>query len=761
MDVRCLLITCLALGLVSPLAAQNTGRWPAYGGSPGGDRFSGAEQVNRDNVGRLDVAWIHRTGDLLRGRGRFEATPILVDGTLYLSTPLGRVDALDPATGAERWSFDPGVSLHGDYGDFTNRGVAAWLDAQAPANAPCRRRIFDAPIDGRLIALDAATGLPCPDFGREGTVDLVHDLANPPAWDGEYQVTSPPLVIGDIVVVGSAIADNQRTNAPEGIVRAYDARTGARRWGWDPIPRDRRDPAHRTWGGRSAEHTGGANVWSIMSADPALGLIYVPVGSASPDFYGGERPGDNRYANSVVALHAADGRVAWSFQAVHHDLWDYDIPAQPVLFTLHRDGRAIPALAQATKMGFLYILDRRTGTPLFPVEERPVPASDVPGEHAAATQPFPLNPAPMAPLTLHAEDAFGVTAADRDYCRARIAGLRNEGVFTPPSLQGTLIVPGNIGGSHWGGVSIDTLRGIVVGPTNRLPFVVRVIPRADLDRVRRTDPGPELGRMEGTPYAMQRGVLMSPSRVPCGPPPWGALTAIDLSTGRKRWEVQLGYMPPLAQANPEAKHWGSINLGGALVTAGGLTFIAGTFDLRLRAFDTETGKELWSAPLPAGGHATPMSYSTGGRQYIVVAAGGHDRLRTPLGDYVLAFALPDSSTRPPTTLPLEGTFEGDLRLEEDRYPVRMTFHQVGDSVTGTLVGRDPAMHGTIAGRRTGAGVDFTVAFTVPDRPCSGTMVLATALANNGTLLVGTVHVSGECSGEEPEDGTTGLRRRER
>jgi quinoprotein glucose dehydrogenase len=606
--------------------------WPAYGRDPGGTRYAPLAQIDRANVGRMRLAWTARTGDLTGDRGRFETTPILVDGTLYLSTPLGSVLALDPATGATRWKFAGPVDTADDYGDFASRGVAAWSGGRA--GEPCTLRIFVATVNARLIALDGRTGRPCDGFGARGTVDLTVGLRHRPAYHWEYGVTSPPVVVHDLVIVGSAVPDNHRTDAPEGVIRAFDARTGALRWSFDPIPRDSTDPAYGSWVGPTAHATGAANAWSVFSVDTARDLVFVPVGSASPDFYGGARRGDNRYASSVVALRASTGALVWAFQVVHHDLWDYDVPAQPVLFALHRGGDTIPAVAVATKMGHVFILDRRTGAPLVPVEERPVPRSDVPGEETSPTQPFPPPAFRLVPESLSARDAFGVTDSARAQCRARIAALRYQGIFTPPSLQGTIIWPGNLGGMNWSGVSVDERRGILIAPTNRLAMVVRLFPRDSLHAVAMANPDAEYGRQTGTPYAMSRDVLGI-----CTPPPWGTLTAVDLRAGRVKWQVPLGWMPQLAKL-PESRHWGSFNLGGALLTESGLVFIAGTYDQHIRAFDIETGAELWSAPLPAAAHALPMTYTIGGRQYVVIAAGGHDRLHSTMGDYVLAFALP-------------------------------------------------------------------------------------------------------------------------
>ena len=631
------------LALASAAAgAQASGEseWPSYGNDPGGMRYSPMSQINRENVSKLKVAWIFHTGDISDGsrdrkRSGFESTPILVEGTLYLSTAFNRVIALDPETGKQKWAYDPKVDLTLDYGDgLVNRGVATWLDATRTQSQPCRRRIYEATLDARLISLDATSGKPCFDFGEYGQVSLREVQGYRAGW---YHMTSPPAVIDDLVVVGSAIDDNQRAAMPAGVVRAFDARTGALRWSWDPIP-----TAAPAAANKDAEwRTGAANAWSIMAVDPKRDLIFIPTGSASPDYYGGFRPGDNKWANSVVALHAKTGEIAWGFQLVHHDLWDYDSASPPLLTTLHHEGKDVPVVIQGNKTGFLYVLNRDTGKPLFPVEERPVPKSDVPGEVASPTQPFPLAPPALATQRISAEDAWGVTPEDRETCRNRIRGLRNEGIFTPPSLQGTLGVPGNLGGMTWSGYAFDPQHSLLLVNTNNLIAKAKLIPRVDFwrDDLRKEDG--DYAPQAGAPYGVFRRFLQSPSDLPCTAPPWGLLTAVDMIEGKIRWQIPLGSMQDFGRKQPPVPP-GSINLGGPIVTAGALVFIAGTFDPFLRAFDIETGKELWKAELPNSGHATPMTYRlANGKQYVVIAAGGHPKItEESLGDALVAFSLP-------------------------------------------------------------------------------------------------------------------------
>ena len=618
-------------------AQAQPGSWAYYGQNPGGTRYTSLDQVNDRNVAGLQPCWTYRTGELQKYEGNgaaqkaaFETTPILIGRTLYLTTPSDRVIAVDAATGKERWVYDPHVNLHDDFSEISNRGVAYW--------AGLGGRVYIGTIDGRLIALETTTGQTAADFGRGGVVDLREGLGN------DIAETSPPTVVGDLVIVGSSLGDNQRFDYPQGVVRAFSAATGKLVWSWNPIVQDPTDSAYASWQGPKAHQTGGGNAWSILSADPARDLLFVPSTCPSPDYYGGERKGSNLYANSIVCLRASTGKRLWSFQVVHHDLWDDDIAAQPVLIDLPRGGRSIPAVVVGTKMGHIFVLDRLTGVSLFPIEERPVPVSTVPGEQAWPTQPFPVLPEPVGIQRLSPDDAWGLTDSDRDEARQRIASFRNQGPFTPPSFEGSIMVPGNVGGINWSGMCYDPASGQLITNINRVPAVIRMIPRDTLEFVERQNQEilrAETGRQTGTPYIMKRvylfksdnrGIIMQVK------PPWGTLLAIDLHTGRKQWEVPLGYMLDPAKY-PGAEQWGSVSFGGAIVTGGNLIFIAGSMDGHLRAFDRRTGKVLWAFALPASAQATPMSYSLDGKQYVVIAAGGHGKLGTKEGDYVMAFAL--------------------------------------------------------------------------------------------------------------------------
>ena len=614
------------LVLAASADPQDVG-WPHYGSDAGGTRYSAARQIDRTNVARLQLAWSYRTGAMqvetaLKRKAAFETTPILVENRLYLTTPYNHVIALDPRTGTRLWEYDARVDLNQNYSEVASRGVAAWRDSQAKPSQPCRLRLFTGTLDGRLIALDGETGKPCADFGTEGVVSLRQDVALAPEWQGGYQVTSAPAIYRDLVIVGSSIADNWKVATERGIVRAYDARSGTLRWTWNPIP----------WADATQPRTGGGNAWSTLSVDPERDMVFVPTGSPSPDYYGGIRKGDDQWANSVVALRASSGELVWGFQVVHHDLWDYDVAAQPTLVTW-KDGT--PAVVINTKMGHVFVLNRLTGAPLLPVDERAVPQTDVPGEQSSPTQPFPTIS--LVPTGFAAKDAWGPTPDDVQWCQEKVKASRSEGIFTPPSLKGTLAFPGNVGGVNWGSAAFDPERHVMVANTNRLIAWVKLIPRDRFEAETQAQQDNriygEFGTQAGAPYGLYRSFVFSPSGLPCNPPPWGTTKAVDLFSGQVLWDVPLGTMVP-------GQSTGSVNLGGPIVTAGGLVWTSAAMDSRLRAFDVLSGKELWSYELPAGGQATPMTYTLGGQQYVVIAAGGHGKMGTKQGDYVLAFALP-------------------------------------------------------------------------------------------------------------------------
>jgi quinoprotein glucose dehydrogenase len=644
------LLICLLCAAAAPLGAQEIG-WEANGRDALGTRYSPAAVITRENVARLEVAWTYRTGETeprfaTATAGSFEATPLVSQGIMYVGTPLGRVIALDAETGRELWVFDPGIRRDVTYGDFVSRGVSLWVDDRASPGDACHRTIFVANAQSQLVALDAGDGRPCRAFGADGRVDLTRGLRIAPFEPAAYTMTSPPVVVNDLVITGSSIGDNTQPDLPSGEVRAYDARTGELKWSWDPIPQDSGDPAYGEWRGALAHGTGGANAWSILAADPERDLVLVPTGSAAPDYYGVLRLGDNRYANSTVALRASTGEVVWSFQTVHHDLWDYDNAAPPALVTIVRDGVEVPAVLQATKTSMLFVLHRETGDPLFPVEERAVPRSDIPGEEASATQPFTAGIAPLSPHRLAPGDVWGAGEEDLAACRSMIEPLRNEGIFTPPDTLGTLVLPSNIGGAHWGGLAWDPERRIAVIPVNRVAAEVQLIPRdaVDLQAARaesnRLNLGYEYNVMRGTPYVMRRRILVAPSGLPCTRPPFGTLVAVQLDSGEHLWEVPLGSLERVSRPGTDLpEEWGSINLGGPIATAGGVVFIGAALDRSLKAYDVETGRELWRGPLPESGKATPMTYRlASGEQFVAIAVGGGGPFGQ--GDHVVAFRLP-------------------------------------------------------------------------------------------------------------------------
>ncbi len=627
------LASLIALSVVTPARAAEPG-WPAYGGDQGGQRFSAARQITPQNVARLVKVWSYSTGDIAtKGtameRASFEDTPILADGRLYVCSPFNEVSALDPENGKQLWRFDPKIdsSLHYP-NDFVCRGVA--FAAVQKAKGFCARRIYLNTADRRLIALDAASGNPCPGFGNKGTVVIPPGPQLDGPRFGRIHTTSAPVVTHGLVIVGSAIDDNQKVDELRGTVHAFDAETGKLKWSFDPLA-DEKPPFQ----------AGAANVWAPMSVDEARGLVLLPVSSASVDFWGGMRPGAGKYANSIVALHLANGAVAWSFQTTHHDVWDYDIPAQPTLGMVTYKGKTAPAVLQPTKQGLLFTINRETGLPLIPVVERKVPQGGAPGEKLSPTQPFPVAPVPLAANRITPDDAYGITFWDRGRCRKAITAARHDGLYTPPSLQGTIVYPFTGGGTLWGGLAFDQARDVVFVNTSNAMHLVKLIAQKNFSAARERFAGKEVSPNEGAPFGMMRETLLSPFGMPCNPPPWGQLHAVDMHDGRVLWSVPLGTTEDLA---PFSEYilgkTGTPNFGGPIATAAGLVFIGAALDNYLRAFDSKTGKELWRGRLPAGGQATPMTYVWKGRQYVVIAAGGHAKSNTKRGDQVVAFALP-------------------------------------------------------------------------------------------------------------------------
>jgi glucose dehydrogenase len=629
--------SCLFLISASHGMAQSAaGEWRYYGGDQLGTRYSGLNQINRDNVSKLKRAWTYHTGELELGlatssfKASFSCTPIVVNGVMYITTPSSRVIALDSESGRELWKFDPQAGK--PKREFnSNRGVAYW-EGHAANGKTIDRRILFGTVDGKLIALNADTGRPCPDFGKSGLIDLRIGFADKWKQDLSWgaRVTAPPVVFKDLVIVGWGLPEFP-SKGPSGDVRAFNVRTGQPAWVFHTIPRPG-ELGHDTWEGDSWNDRSGANVWSMMSVDVEHGMIFLPVASPTYDFYGGDRKGKNLFANSLVALNGNTGKLVWYYQMVHHDIWDYDLPAQPSLITIQRNGRKIPAVAQVTKMGFVFVFNRLTGEPLFPVEERPVPTSDVPGEASWPTQPFPVKPPALTRQSFNADEISQVTPESKKYCTELYNNAVNRGMFTPTGVETTVVFPGFHGGGNWSGGSFDPATGYYyVNMNEDGTFGVMTKQPAGAP-----EPYARAGRFEE--YAWFR----DKNNHPCQQPPWGTLSAVDLNKGEIVWQIPLGVVDEL-----EAKgvhNTGTQNLGGSIVTAGGLVFIAGTTDSRFRAFDAKTGKELWQDKLEANGHATPMTY-TGkhGRQFVVIPAGGGGFLRdlsSVLSDTVVTYALP-------------------------------------------------------------------------------------------------------------------------
>ena len=631
---------------VQPVAkgSQQTD-WKHWGNTTHGDRFAALDQINKQNVNQLEVAWTAHTGDIPQSNGsgaEDQNTPLQIGDTLFVCTPYSKVLALDVDSGKEKWRYDSKATAPNWQ---RCRGLGYYEDAQAatvPAAQPaaCPRRLFLPTTDARLIAINADNGQPCADFGDNGSVDLSVGMGE--VKPGYYQQTSTPLVAGNVVVVGGRVADNYSTGEPPGVVRAYDVHTGKLAWAWDPG-----NPAITGLPPEGQTYTRGTpNVWSTMSYDAKLNLVYLPTGNATPDFFAGERTAlDDKYSSSIVAVDATTGQVRWHYQTTHHDLWDFDLPAQPLLYDLpDGKGGTTPVLVQTSKQGMIFMLNRETGEPVAKVEERPVPAGKVEGERYSPTQPYSVGMPMIGNQTLTESDMWGATPIDLLICRIEFKAMRHEGVFTPPGLDRSLQFPGSLGGMNWGSVSVDPNNGLMFVNDMRLGLANYMVPRA---KVAKNASGIEMGivPMEGTPYGAMRERFLSPLGIPCQKPPFGTMSAVDLKSGKLVWQVPVGTVQdtgPLGIRMHMPIPIGMPTLGASLSTQSGLLFFAGTQDFYLRAFDTATGSEIWKARLPVGSQSGPMTYVSPktGKQYIVINAGGA-RQSPDRGDYIIAYALPD------------------------------------------------------------------------------------------------------------------------
>ncbi|WP_292634092.1 glucose/quinate/shikimate family membrane-bound PQQ-dependent dehydrogenase, partial [Mesorhizobium sp.] len=614
------------------------GEWHFYGRTPFGQRYSPLDQITPDNVAKLQPAWTYRTGDVKGpddiGETTYQVTPLKVGDALFICTPHNFAIAIDAASGKEKWRYDPKIKLDNNRQHQTCRGVSYYADAKIAAGQPCAQRVYLPTSDARLIALDVANGQVCPSFAEGGTLNLMANMPYPKS--GYYYSTSAPLIVAGKIIVGGAVNDNYSTEEPSGVIRAFDVDTGALLWNWDSGNPDVTTPLPA---GQTYTHNS-PNMWSTASADEKLGLLYVPLGNQTPDQLGmGRSASVEKLSSSITALDLNTGQLRWVRQTVHHDLWDMDVPAQPSLVDITTANGIVPALVEPTKQGDLYVLDRRTGEPIIPVKDVPAPGGAIEGVHASPTQPasdLSFNPKPLT-----GADMWGITLFDQLACRIELKKLRYEGRYTPPSLQGSLIYPGNFGVFNWGGVAVDPVRQVMFGMPTYLAFTSKLIPRADVPPPGDTKGSEQgLNRNEGAPYAVVMGPFLSPLGIPCQAPPWGYVAGVDLKTGNIAYQHRNGTvydMTPL----PLPLKVGVPGIGGPMITAGGVAFLGAAVDDYLRAYDLTTGRQLWQARLPAGGQATPMTYTVAdGRQFVVIVAGGHGSVGTKPGDYVMAYTLP-------------------------------------------------------------------------------------------------------------------------
>lgn len=612
----------LVVTLACSVVAQE---WPATSGDPGGSKYSPLKEINRGNVARLKVAWTYHTGDIsdgrtLTSRSAFEATPLVVDGAMYITTPFSRLIALDSETGKELWAFDPKLNRDRAYNLFINRGAAFWTDGK-------QKRIFLGTLDGRLFSIDAISGKQDDSFGNAGWLDLRKGVADK-FPDRGYGMTSPPAIYKNLVICGSLTADGE-PQGPFGDVRAFDTHTGKQAWVFHTVAQ-KGEYGNNTWEGESWKDRAAVNPWSLLSIDVTRGIVFLPLTSPATDFYGGDRKGPGLFGDSLVALDAATGKRLWHFQTIHHDLWDYDLPAQPNLVTVRHDGKDIPAVAQITKTGFTFIFDRVNGKPLYDIQEVPVPKSEVPGEQAWPTQPRPVAPPAYARQSMRPEELANVSPESRAYCEKLIDGAVFGELFTPIGFKPTVLFPGTNGGANWGGASYDPETHTLYVNSMDVGMLRSMVKRPEGSVI------PYRPQGLGTPDSR----FWDPNLIPCQTPPWGSLTAIDLDRGVFRWRSVLGVIDALIAKGIAPT--GAPNIGGSIVTAGGLIFIAATDDGRFRAFDKNTGEELWVTRLPASGLATPMTFlgRKTKKQFVVIAAGGGNKYDPTYSDSLVAFSLP-------------------------------------------------------------------------------------------------------------------------
>ncbi|WCK04909.1 glucose/quinate/shikimate family membrane-bound PQQ-dependent dehydrogenase [Agrobacterium tumefaciens] len=615
------------------------GDWHQYGRTPYGQRYSPLTQVNVDNVSQLKEAWRYQTGDVKLpddvGETTYQVTPLKIGNTLYICTPHNWAIAIDAATGKEKWKYDPNVGLNPDRQHQTCRGVSYYAEPNAAAGTACAERVYLPTSDARLIALDAATGQVCTSFADQGVLHLEQGMKYNPA--GYYYSTSPPVIAAGKIIIGGAVNDNYSTQEQSGVIRAFDVNSGALIWNWDSGNPQKTEPiaAGETY------TTNSPNSWSVLSYDEGLGLIYVPLGNQVPDQLGmGRSENVEKYSSSIVALDINTGKDRWVRQTVHHDLWDMDVPAQPVLLDITKDGQTVPALVGPTKQGDIYVLDRRSGEPLLPITEEPAPTGAIPEDFTSPTQP--TTALSFKPEPLKEKDMWGVSMFDQLACRIRFHQLNYKGRYTPPSLNGSIIYPGNFGTFNWGSVAVDPERQVMFGMPTYLAFTSQLVPRADIPPKGQDEKGSEQGlnRNDGAPYGVFMGPFLGPLKIPCQAPPWGYVAGADLRTGDIAYKHKNGTVHDMTPL-PLPFKVGVPGIGGPMITKGGVAFLGAAVDNYLRAYDLTTGKQLWEARLPAGGQATPMTYSLeNGKQYVVMVAGGHGSVGTKPGDYVIAYTLP-------------------------------------------------------------------------------------------------------------------------